>query len=194
MTKVKVLIEGYADEEAGNASSSTTLISDNGFYIIVDPGVNRELLLDALKNNGLSTQDINYVILTHTHLDHCALAGIFENAKILDDTTIYSFNGNEEEHDGKVPGTDIQLISTPGHDQFHCFVLVDTKDYGKVAIGGDVFWWWNEEEQKTDRESLLNHKDPYVKDEKALMESRKKVLELADYVIPGHGKMFKVEK
>ena len=36
--------------------------------------------------------------------------------------------------------------------------------------------------------------DPYASDMKKLKESRKKLLELADYIIPGHGKMFKVEK
>jgi glyoxylase-like metal-dependent hydrolase (beta-lactamase superfamily II) len=40
----------------------------------------------------------------------------------------------------------------------------------------------------------MNHRDPYVKDKEKLKESRKKILEIADYVIPGHGKMFKVEK
>ena len=40
----------------------------------------------------------------------------------------------------------------------------------------------------------MNHKDPYMKNEKQLMESRNKILEIADYIIPGHGKMFKVEK
>jgi hypothetical protein len=40
----------------------------------------------------------------------------------------------------------------------------------------------------------MNLKDPYVKNEKDLKESRKKVLEIADYIIPGHGKMFKVQK
>ena len=36
--------------------------------------------------------------------------------------------------------------------------------------------------------------DPYMKNEKQLIESRRKILDIADYVIPGHGKMFKVEK
>ena len=61
-------------------------------------------------------------------------------------------------------------------------------------MAGDVFWWWDNEEQKTDKESLMARKDPYVKNKEQLNESRKKVLEIADYIIPGHGKMFKVEK
>jgi len=77
---------------------------------------------------------------------------------------------------------------------FHCSVLVPTEDFGKIVIAGDIFWWRDNEKQKTDKESLINHKDPYVKNEEALINSRKKVLDIADYIIPGHGKMFKVEK
>ena len=156
--------------------------------------VKKELIQEALEKENLTQKDINYVLLTHNHLDHILLTGVFENAKILDDDAIYSWDGKIEEHKGRVPGTDLQIIKTPGHDMFHCSVLVKTKKFGKVAIVADVFWWSDEEEQKTDKESLMKHKDPYVKNKKQLMESRKKVLELADYIVPGHGKMFKVER
>jgi glyoxylase-like metal-dependent hydrolase (beta-lactamase superfamily II) len=196
MAKVKILIEGYVREENGTefASSTTTLIQEVDLNIIVDPGMNRELLSEALRKENLSPDEINYVILTHYHLDHSLLAGVFEKAKILDDSDIYSWDGKIESHGGKVPGTDIKIIKTPGHDMFHCSVLVLTEDLGKVVIVGDVFWWRDNEKQKTDKESLINHKDPYVKNEEALINSRKKVLDIADYIIPGHGKMFKVEK
>ena len=196
MAEVKVLIQGYAreEEDSESASSTTTLIKESELNIIVDPGMNRELLLEALKKENLSPRDINYVILTHYHLDHSLLAGIFENARVMDNEDIYSFNGKIKRHDNRVPGTDIKIIKTPGHDMFHCSVLVKTKEFGQVAIVSDVFWWSDEEEQKTDKESLMNHEDPYVKNKEELMKSRKKVLEIADYIIPGHGKMFKVEK
>lgn len=196
MTKVKVLIEGYVREEADAeaASCTTTLIKDNDLNIIVDPGMNRSLLLEALKKENLSVGDIDYVILTHTHIDHCLLAGIFEKATILDDSSAYTFDGKIKEHEGKVPETDIEIIKTPGHDQFHCAVVVSTEDLGKVVVAADVFWWADNEEQKTDTENLMTHKDPYVKNEKQLMESRKAILEIADYIIPGHGKMFKIER
>lgn len=195
MAEVIVLVEGYAREENGveYASPSSVLIKDNKLNIIVDPGMNRELLLKALNKQSLSTKDINYVIITHFHPDHALLAGIFENAKVIDDDSINSWDSKIEPHNGKVPGTNIKLILTPGHEYFHCSVLVET-DKGKIVISGDVFWWGDDEEQQTDKQSLINHKDPYVKDEKALAESREKLLQIADYIIPGHGKMFKVEK
>lgn len=195
-TEIKILIKGYVKEEdnAEFASSTTTLIREGNLNIIVDPGMDRKLLLASLKKENLSPSKIDYVILTHYHLDHSLLAGIFENAKILDNSEIYSWNGKIESHKGKVPGADIEIINTPGHDMFHCSVLVKTKKLGKIAIVGDVFWWSNTEKQQTDKKSLMEHKDPYMKDEKKLLASRKKILKIADYIIPGHGKTFKVKK
>jgi len=196
MAEVKILIEGYAREENNSefASSTTVLIKEGDLKIIVDPGMNRKLLLDALGKEKLSTDDIDFVVLTHYHLDHSLLAGIFEHAKVLDNGEIYSWDGKIEPHGGKVPGTDIEIFKTPGHDMFHCSVLVETEELGKVATVGDVFWWKDGQPQEIDKESLMEHEDPYVKNKEDLTNSRKKVLELADYVIPGHGKMFKVKK
>ena len=195
MAKIKVLIEGYAKEIDGDeyASSSVTLIRDNNLNILVDVGMNRRLLIDSLKKENLVPTDINYIVLTHTHLDHCLLAGIFENAQILDDSSIYFFDGKITEHEKKIPGTDIKIVSTPGHDQFHCAALVDTDEYGKVAISADLFWWPDNKEQRTDKESLLGLNDPYMKDKDVLRRSRKKILKIADYIVPGHGKPFKVK-
>jgi len=156
--------------------------------------MNRKLLLDALEKEKLKPEDINYVIITHTHLDHCLLAGIFENAAILDNSNTFGFDGRIGEHEGKVPGTDIEIINTPGHDQFHCSILVKDDKLGNIVIAADVIWWADNEKQETDKGSIINHKDPYVKDKSKLKESREKILKIADYIIPGHGKMFKVEK
>jgi len=196
MAKVKILIEGYAKEADGAefASSASTLIQEVDLNIIVDPGMNRELLLEALRKENLSPNKINYVILTHNHLDHSLLTGVFEKAKILDNEDIYSWDGKIESHGGKIPGTDIEIIKTPGHDIFHCSVLVQDENLGKVVIAGDVFWWQDSQEQKTDKESLIELQDSYVKSKEDLINSRKKLLAFADYIIPGHGKPFKVEK
>lgn len=191
MAKVKILIEGYAKEikDGWQASSTTTLIESNGKFMIADPGTNRELLLEKLKQNNLTVSDINFVFMTHYHPDHNLLSGIFPNAKVLDDELIYE-GDSQVEHRGDIPGTDIKIISTPGHDQFHASLIVPTKE-GTFVVAGDVFWWSDKEKQKIDMDNLLAHKDPFVKDREALLESRKKILEVTDWVIPGHGKMFK---
>jgi len=195
MAEVKILVEGYAFKKTGNATSSAVLIQDENLNVIVDPGMDREKLLAGLAKENLKPNDINYVVISHTHLDHCGLAGIFENAKLMDDGVIYSFDGGYKEYgDNKaIPSDDIEIIKTPGHDPFHCSVLVKTNN-GVVAVAEDVFWWWGEEEQKTDCESLIDKNDEYAKDIEQLKASRRKILDLADYIIPGHGRMFEVEK
>jgi glyoxylase-like metal-dependent hydrolase (beta-lactamase superfamily II) len=193
MNKVKVLIEGFAEkfENYKTVSPSVVLIETDKYKIIVDPGLNRENLLKALEKENLKTDQIDYVILTHYHLDHSALMGIFEKAIILDDESKYQQNGEISKQKENMLGNEIQIISTPGHDPWHCSVLVKTEDLGNVVVAGDLFWWRNGFEPKKDYENILNLVDPFVKDQKALIESRKKILEMADWIIPGHGKMFK---
>lgn len=195
MAEFKILIEGYAKEIKGGwlASSTTTLVDDGGIKIIVDPGVNRKLLLKKLRGEGLTPDCINFVFMTHHHPDHNLLSGIFSRAKVLDDELIYE-EDKQIKHDGTIPGTSVKIIKTPGHDQSHGSLVVQTKK-GTMVIAGDVFWWVDGEKQDTSsEEALLSYKDPFVRDEKALKASRKKILEVADWIIPGHGKMFKNPK
>jgi len=48
-------------------------------------------------------------------------------------------------------------------------------------------------EQKSTK-SFEDEEDPYLKDKDALHNSREKILKIADYIVPGHGKPFKVSK
>jgi glyoxylase-like metal-dependent hydrolase (beta-lactamase superfamily II) len=65
------------------------LIIENGRAAFVDTGTNHSvpLMLAALKEQGLSVQDVDYVFLTHVHLDHAGGAGalmqLLPNAKCV---------------------------------------------------------------------------------------------------------------
>ncbi|MCJ7804164.1 MBL fold metallo-hydrolase, partial [Patescibacteria group bacterium] len=110
MDKIKVLIEGYAKETSNGwfASSTTVLIEDSNKRIIVDPGINKDLLLKKLKAENLSPNDIDIVFMTHYHPDHVFLASIFEKSTIVDGDTIYE-KDKETEYEGKVPGTNLEV-------------------------------------------------------------------------------------
>lgn len=195
MAEIKILIEGYAKKTKDGwlASSSTTLIEDSGKKIIVDPGINRKLLLEKLREQGLTPDDIGVVFMTHYHPDHVFLASMFEKAIVVDGDTIYE-KDKETEYEGKVPGTSLEVILTPGHAHEHAALLATTEK-GKIVVAADVFWWTDEEEQQTDDvEILINKEDPFTKNWEALKASRRKVLEVSDWIIPGHGKMFKNPK
>jgi len=193
MAEIKVLVEGYASKKKkGNpASPSAVLIFDGDIKVLVDPGSNAKALLEALRKEKIKPADIDIVFLTHYHLDHLLNIRLFPTNDIYDGDTIsrgdkiISFAG------GKLPKTNIRIIKNPGHAYEHCSLLAQTAK-GKVAVAGDVFWWWNEQKKNYARQKLLKQKDPFVKNKLALLQSRKKLLALADYIIPGHGKMFKV--
>lgn len=192
MAEIKILIEGYARQTKSGwiANSTVVLIKSNGQNIIADPGFDRKKLLDALKNENLKISDIDYVFLTHGHIDHTLFAGIFKNAKIVDELYVYQKDAIIR-HNETVPETGLRVIRTPGHMEEHCSLVVET-DKGVFAVAGDVFWWMEGEEQQIIIDKPDN--DPEHMNLEKLIASRKKILEIADFVIPGHGKMFEVKK
>lgn len=184
MAEVKILIEGFTsgDNGGGITCPTITLVRDNNMVIVVDPGVlnSQQLLTEALQKENLKVSNVNYVFITHSHLDHYRNIGMFEQAKTIEYFGVWD-KGACEDWPNQLTD-DIEIIKTPGHNYDALSLLVKT-NVGIIAIVGDVFW--NERGPKN---------DPYASDPEKLVISRKRVLELADYVIPGHGPMFKVKK
>ena len=192
MAEVKVLIEGYTsadkretvgdEDEQGGTCATISLIKDGDINIIVDPGVleSQQLLVDALSKEGLGIDDIDYIFITHSHLDHYRNIGMFPGAKTLEYYGIWE--GSKVKKRKEQFSENIQIIETPGHNYDSLTFLVKI-DKGTVAICGDVFWKENFPED-----------DAYASDKKELQKSRKKVLELADYIVPGHAGIYKVNK
>lgn len=186
MAEVKILIEGYTTADKPGEEEKTcptiTLVRDQNLVIVVDPGVleNQSILVDALKREGLSLEDVNVVFLTHSHIDHFRNAGIFPNAKVIEYYGVWDKNKVEDRENQLTEN--IEIIETPGHNYTSLTLLVKT-NLGKVAICGDIFWKENYPEI-----------DEYADDPEKLKETRKKLLEIADYIIPGHAGMFKVKK
>lgn len=193
LAQVKILLKGYfkwTDKLGGKfrASSTVTLIRDGKVNIVVDTGhhsAEKQLLL-ALKKEGLEPDDIHYVIVTHHHPDHVANNHLFKKARITDVLTSYKGDQFTVDLDLLYKGKNIitpnvYIISTPGHELDECSVIAQTEK-GVVAIVGDVFW------------ASQKEKNIMVKDAKELAKSQAMVVKLADYIIPGHGGMFKVIK
>ncbi len=183
MAEVKILIQGYTSTdhpgEAEKTCPTITLVKDDELIMIVDPGVlaDQQILIDCLQQEGLSIDDIKIVALTHSHLDHYRNIGLFPRAKTLE---YYGLWDGERVEDWSTQFTaNIRIIKTPGHSSDSLTFLVKTEQ-GIIAICGDVFW-----------KQAYPQQDPYANDSEKLQISRQQVLELADWVIPGHGGMFK---
>jgi len=186
--EVNVLIEGFTNADSANRAEdektacTTTLIKDGDKVIIVDPGVldDQKIMIDALEKEGLKVDDITHIFLTHSHIDHYRNIGMFPRAKTLEYYGIW--DGGRCDDWAENFTENIKIIKTPGHNYDSLTFLVTTND-GVIGVVGDV--WWKEGQPDF---------DPYASDQEELNKSREKVLQLADYIIPGHGKMYKINK
>jgi len=200
MAEVKVLVEGNherLDDGKIKIGSTVTLIKSDK-NILVDTGsfLDREKLIEELKKENLSAEDIDIVILTHLHLDHTVNIYLFSNAKIF-----YKLRGKDFAglvgfpKEGKIQrfelvdeveiAKDVLILLTPGHTEDSISVIVNTSN-GKFVIAGDAF----------DSKKLLdvNVQPPLYWNLDEFNKSREKILNIADYIVPGHGKMFEVKK
>lgn len=192
MDKVHILVEGYAyPKEDGSfvASPTTSLVETEGKKFIVDPGTNAEKLLIALSKIDLKPEDIDFIYLTHYHPDHFLNLSLFPGKDVYDGTMLWKSDG-EYTHKDFIPNTKIEILLTPGHSPEHSSLLVKT-DEGVVCIAQDVFWWEDGKQKSDIEQSLLELEDPFATDKEALLNSRKLVLDKADWIIPGHGKKFR---
>jgi glyoxylase-like metal-dependent hydrolase (beta-lactamase superfamily II) len=71
---------------------------------------------------------------------------------------------------------------TPGHTEEDATLIVEADD-GVYAL---THLWW-----RTDRTPEI---DPYASDQTLLEQGRQRVLAVADFVIPGHGEPFRVQR
>uniref|UniRef100_A0A915NV26 Metallo-beta-lactamase domain-containing protein n=2 Tax=Meloidogyne TaxID=189290 RepID=A0A915NV26_9BILA len=82
----------------------------------------------------------------------------------------------------------INLIKTPGHTQEDISVVVkNTERYGTVIVSGDVF-------MTAEDIDLPIMWRPLSLNELEQENSRKLIICCADYIVPGHGKIFKINK
>lgn len=186
MAKVTVLINGYVKGAGSKVVPTTTLIQDGNKNILVDPGMGahkKTVLQNALKKFELNFGDINIIFCTHYHLDHTQFVGLFSKAALIDYKYSYK-NNNWLEHkgDGYHLSPNVCIIHTSGHTIEHASLLVKTEK-GNVVVAGDLWWHSN----------FQPRRDSMAWNQEILEKSRKKILKVADYVIPGHGKMVKVK-
>jgi glyoxylase-like metal-dependent hydrolase (beta-lactamase superfamily II) len=188
--KVKVLVEGYTNADlvgetgAEKSCPTITLIKDGDIVMVVDPGVleNQNILIDALAREGLGVKDVDVVCITHSHIDHYRNVGMFPDAKVLEFFGVWEKNTVSEWTERF--SSNIQIVATPGHNDTDITLFVTTEE-GVVAICGDVFW---REDYPTDpRDDMFASKPDQLK------QSRKEVLKIADWIIPGHGPMFRAK-
>lgn len=188
MATIDIMTIGILEKDKqGNvtkADSTSTLIRTDTKTILVDTST--EYLWPMLKTSFIQLrifpEDVDTVVLTHTHRDHSENIHRFPNAKIYvhegensDIPNVFEVKGNEHKLD-----SDVLLVHTPGHTKGSMSVFVDADL--KYAIVGDAI---------PTRNNFMKMTPPASNyDEKAALESIKKIKRYADIIVPGHGSPF----
>lgn len=190
--------------------SDARILVDTGFDFentLTDDNVkqNKKRLTHALKAHGLKPSDIDILFITHWHLDH------FGNVKMFKDSTIMTSEAAVSRvkidvtgaRDGEQIADGVKVVHTPGHTADHASLVfktdrlrqsIQTSSGGRivgigevtVAAAGDAVL--TPAFYATDTIWTQN-KDFTSKD--AAAASVNKLVDEADYIIPGHGDLFR---
>ncbi|XP_052105790.1 metallo-beta-lactamase domain-containing protein 1-like [Mytilus californianus] len=193
MYEVIVLKEGYSVSDGPGlmkAAGTITLLKGPQ-NIMVDTGNpwDKQLILDGLEKHGLKPEQISFVVCSHGHGDHVGNNNLFTNAVHI---VCYDVCVGEQymlhQFDKGIPyeiDDYVEVVPTPGHTGKDVSVIVRETDKGIVAITGDLFECFEDLREP----SLWQDNSERPEDQEA---NRIGMLQIADYIIPGHGPMFKV--
>lgn len=198
--------------------STITYIETEDRKIIVDTGFeyetdisegnkerNQKILVEAMGNFGLSPDDIDCVFITHWHRDHFGNIGVFKDAEIivlksLADHFGLDFTGVS---DDESIAEGVNVLATPGHTEHHASVVLQTERLvykesfelrgrisgigsPRIVVAGDAIVSYAYFIQN----KVWDYNSDFFSAEKA-RESIKKISAVADFIIPGHGGLFR---
>jgi glyoxylase-like metal-dependent hydrolase (beta-lactamase superfamily II) len=180
----RILHAGYVGDETpeGMHVGSTVTYAESGrARVIVDPGLvaTTELIVDPLRDLGVTPEAITDVVFSHQHIDHTLNAALFPNARYHDFAAVYRGDlWQDLDAEGRVLGDGIRLIRTPGHTVEDVSTVIES-DEGLVIC---THAWWFEGGPD---------EDPYAPDADVLAASRERILGMAPaLIVPGHGAPF----
>lgn len=141
-----------------------------------------EAIGQALAELGIRPEEIDCIVNTHSHSDHCGNNHLFSRAKSL----------AVKEGDVIAPG--IWIMATPGHSMDSICVVVETKLIETesvdtkviIVIAGDALPTLG---------NLQKEVPPALHVDRDLaVASMQRIMALADFVVPGHDFPFSIRK
>jgi glyoxylase-like metal-dependent hydrolase (beta-lactamase superfamily II) len=169
-----------------DASASVTLVEASGKRIVIDTGSPAECdkLLFDLKAVGLSPKEVDIVVNTHLHIDHCGCNEIFENAVVYAHQLESPPIGNVRISGSITLFPGVEIVHTPGHTAGSVTVFVMAEK--RYAMCGDAI---------PTKANYDSHVPPFIAWDKGLaMKSMDAILASADVIVPGHDAPFEVRR
>ena len=172
---------------------TTTLITGEGFRLLVDPSCQEETRMAAEldRRTGLRLDDIDAVFVTHEHGDHHYGLHCFPHAQWLAAPAVAAAMNGSQQYTRRIEGIEVRLfgqvevLATPGHTLNH-HSLRFLCDGQVVVVAGDAvmtrdFW--------RDRQGFFNSVNLELAGRTIIRLS-----ESADIVVPGHDNYFAVSR
>jgi glyoxylase-like metal-dependent hydrolase (beta-lactamase superfamily II) len=160
--------------------STCSLVRDGDRIIVVDPGMadRQRDIVDPLRTLGISPESVTDVVLSHHHPDHTMNVALFPRAAVHDHWAVYRGAAWESvDAEGREVTPSVRLIRVPGHTREDIATVVGTPD-GIVVCS---HLWWTD---------TTPEDDPFAVDLDALHDSRRRILDFADLLVPGHAAPF----
>ncbi|UCE91693.1 MAG: MBL fold metallo-hydrolase [Methanobacteriota archaeon] len=183
--EVRVLCEGYVVRNGSrvlDASSTVTLVISDECIAVVDTGspFRSKELRKALAEADIAESEVDFVINTHLHLDHCGGNDIFTEASQLAHRLEQPPVGSMKVEDGHKVARSVSIRGTPGHTIGSISVLVDSDV--RYAICGDAI---------PTRANYEARVPPAIHiDRRLAVESMEGLIRWADVIVPGHDAPF----
>jgi glyoxylase-like metal-dependent hydrolase (beta-lactamase superfamily II) len=200
----EIIVKGNNLRLAGGYLGMTnlTLIGTNDGYMLVDVGhtVNRQALVQALRERGLAPKDIRRVFLSHLHNDHVMNIDLFPySTEVFVSRAEFDYAANPHPDDPWMPWmvreqlskyqlklldgagefqSDIRYVPAPGHTPGCYALILDTTKKGRVVVAQDAV--------KFPKEALNQRVDHAFDTQERAAATIKMLLPLADRLIPGH--------
>ncbi|MEM9791048.1 MAG: MBL fold metallo-hydrolase [Planctomycetota bacterium] len=173
-------IPGKSPDGARRVAGTIVLIEAHDALIVGDPGMvtHQQVITDALAEHGYQPGDVTHVFVSHHHPDHTLNVGMFPNAAVVDGVATYRGDLIEDHPSTHAIAPGVLVTQTPGHTVEDATLLATTP-MGMVAF---THLWWDENQQP--------EVDPIAEAPDQLTEQRRRILNLADIIIPGHGRPF----
>jgi len=207
MATIQTVLQGYSvstSEGSIGYCAVTLLRGERTTLVDVGHVGRRSLLLERLKAIGFSPTDVDRVVLTHAHWDHCLNLDCFPDAEVLlhADELEYTQAPHPEdwatpvwtadvlararvtsirEGDELEPG--VRVMATPGHSPGSLTLLVETPE-GIAGLVGDAL----------PNRAAAGYLAPRLVfwDEDAARSSARRIVDTCRTIFPGHDRPFRV--
>jgi N-acyl homoserine lactone hydrolase len=210
MASVDILMQGFpgwSPTHGRLAWPSLCLIRSEGKNVLFDTGHlgAHPILLERLAERGVGRAAVDMLLISHSHWDHSVGYPLFPNAEVVigrrelewalsvapgenlsippflmqhlaEDPRLRTVEDNTEVLSG------VTMIDTPGHTPGHMSVVVSTAE-GTMVLAQDAV---------KNRAEFLSRAVDQSMDSAASVASIERIAGIADVVVPGHDRAFRV--